>query len=107
MTCCVTRNSRIVFTKSCVSYASLSACAAARLVPPIFPLEALLARPDLDQRTVYGEGFIAHQILCLGFHVGKELLCQFLIEQPIAILAEDGVIRFVDFQAHNQRNSRL
>src|SRR2546422_233741 len=65
----------------------------------VLAAKALVPSPSLDQRAIHREVFVRHQPRRLLFHMGKELLRQILIQQPVAVLAEYCVVPYlvVDF----------
>src|SRR3990167_2367309 len=56
--------------------------------------ETLLGSPRLNQRAIHTEMFLADQLLLVGQanHLFKQLGNDVMLQQPVAILAERGVI---------------
>src|SRR5580765_681442 len=72
------------------------------IVIVVLAAKTFLSRPGFAQRATHREVFIRHQPGRLRFYMCKEPLCPVLVQQPIAVLAEHGLIpyRVVDLQAH-------
>lgn len=78
---------------------------------PILGLEALLAGPRLDQRAVHREVLVAEQLALLGKvqHFAKQRLDHRVLDEPIAVLGEGGVIpdRIVDGKPHKPAKQQV
>jgi len=53
---------------------------------------AHLRGPDLDQRVIHREVFVAHKAPGLLVHFGKELLRHIGSQQPVAVLREHRMV---------------
>src|ERR1051325_11267170 len=66
----------------------------APLLIVVLAAKTLLSRPGFDQRAIHGEVFIRHEPARLRFHPSEKSLGQVLVQQPIAVFAENGVIPY-------------
>ena len=88
--------------------AKLSSTSATALIV-VLAAKALLPSPSLDQRPIHREVLVRHQPGRLRFHMGEKPLCQVLVQQPITVLAEHGVIPYwvIDLQAHKPAKQQV
>jgi hypothetical protein len=72
------------------------------IVGAVLGAETLLRGPGLDQRAIYGEVLVGHELPRLPVHLGEEPLRHFRGQQPIAVPGEHRMVphRIVHAQAH-------
>ncbi len=79
------------------------------IITAVLFLKTFLAGPGFDQRAIHREVFIRHIPPRLFPHALEKHSRHFLIQQPLAILAEHRVIphRFVHFHAHEPAEQQV
>ncbi len=71
--------------------------------------KTLLRGPGLDQRPVYGNVLVGHELLRLLGHLGEEPLGHTRSQQPIAVVREHRMVshRIVHAQAHEPAKQKV